>query len=172
MTGFLYFALYKQFKHTFHDYMGDKYDTTYIFLLASFTAELLTLGVQYPYDLIKCRLQSVNDKFQYKNLRHAFETEARNNGFFSLYRGVFPFLTTYCAFVTLQFTVYEKMIEHYKHKLGHDNFVKNEFWINCYAGFAAGSIAAAFTNCLEAITVAKQTNPELNIFNMVKKEGP
>lgn len=63
MTGFLYFALYKQFKHTFHDYMGDKYDTTYIFLLASFTAELLTLGVQYPYDLIKCRLQSVNDKF-------------------------------------------------------------------------------------------------------------
>lgn len=64
------------------------------------------------------------------------------------------------------------MIEHYKHKLGHDNFVKNEFWINCYAGFAAGSIAAAFTNCLEAITVAKQTNPELNIFNMVKKEGP
>lgn len=63
MTGFLYFALYKQFKHSFHDLLGDKYDSTYIFLLASFTAELLTLSVQYPYDLIKCRLQSVNDKF-------------------------------------------------------------------------------------------------------------
>ena len=64
-TGFMYFALYKLFKEKFRDYFGDSIDTAFIFLGASFIAEMCTLSVQYPYDLIKCRLQSVNYLFKY-----------------------------------------------------------------------------------------------------------
>ena len=39
------------------------------------------------------------------------------------------------------------------------------------AGLFAGIVAAAATNALEAITVAKQTNPEVNLNKMIRKEG-
>ena len=39
------------------------------------------------------------------------------------------------------------------------------------AGLLAGVIAAASTNALEAITVAKQTNPDRNLIKMIKQEG-
>ena len=56
ICGLMYFSLYKAFKGHFADYFGDSVDTAICFLLASFCAELITLSVQYPYDLIKCRL--------------------------------------------------------------------------------------------------------------------
>ena len=40
--------------------------------------------------------------------------------------------------------------------------------INCFAGFTAGSVAAALTNSLEAVTVAKQTNPQTNVLKMMQ----
>ena len=39
------------------------------------------------------------------------------------------------------------------------------------AGFSAGAFGACLTNGLESITVAKQTNPELNIANLVREQG-
>jgi hypothetical protein len=39
------------------------------------------------------------------------------------------------------------------------------------AGFIAGSLAAGITNSFESITVAKQTNPKTNIFEMIKQDG-
>ena len=63
--GFLYFAIYKYLKGTFGSYFGDSVDMAVCYMLASFSAETLTLLVQYPYDLIKCRLQSVNYIFKY-----------------------------------------------------------------------------------------------------------
>ena len=83
--GFLYFAIYKYLKGVMKDYFGDSIDDGLIFMLAAFSAETLTLLVQYPYDLIKCRLQSVNYVFKYQNLPHAFRKEIKNNGVRSLY---------------------------------------------------------------------------------------
>lgn len=54
--GFIYFSLYKLFKGVFKDYLGDEYNIAWTFFLASFGAELCTLVIYYPYDLIKCRL--------------------------------------------------------------------------------------------------------------------
>ena len=85
ICGFMYFSLYKAFKVYFTDYFGDSVDTAVSFLLASFCAELITLSVQYPYDLIKCRLQSVNYLFKYQNIPHAVTKEIKNNGIGALY---------------------------------------------------------------------------------------
>ena len=39
-----------------------------------------------------------------------------------------------------------------------------------FAGFVAGVVAASATNALEVVTVTKQTNPEMDIFAMIRKE--
>ena len=65
VAGFTYFALYKFLKDVYKELFGNNIDMAFIYLAASLTAESLTLSVQYPYDLIKCRLQSVNYVFKY-----------------------------------------------------------------------------------------------------------
>lgn len=54
--GFCFFAIYKVIKGYFKDYFDGSVDLAICYLLASFTTEVLTLSVKYPYDLIKCRL--------------------------------------------------------------------------------------------------------------------
>ena len=93
--------MYKVIKGYFKDYFDGTVDLAFCYLLAAFTTEVLTLCVKYPYDLIKCRLQSVNYIFTYQNLPHAFHKEVTTNGVMSLYRGAMPFLATYATFVTL-----------------------------------------------------------------------
>lgn len=61
--GFAYFTVYKILKGHFKEFFGDTIDMTLCYFLASFTAECICLLVKLPYDLIKCRLQSVNDRF-------------------------------------------------------------------------------------------------------------
>ena len=55
--GFIYFALYKFLKSIFKEStFGSTVDMWIIYMSASLLAETFTLSVQYPYDLIKCRL--------------------------------------------------------------------------------------------------------------------
>jgi Mitochondrial carrier protein len=101
ICGFIYFAGYKFLK----TYLSEKFEGTYnpalIFFMASFIAEFVTLLVYYPYDLIKCRLQSKNYHFKYHNLVHAFKKEISQGSILSLYRGSLPFLVTHCLFVSI-----------------------------------------------------------------------
>lgn len=62
-------------------------------------------------------------------------------------------------------------MQYKKQQLGLVEFKKQEIYINMQAGLFAGIVAAAATNALEAITVAKQTNPEVNLNKMIRKEG-
>lgn len=73
--GFIYFALYKLFKLYFREFFGETYNIAWTFFMASFVAEFFTLIVYYPYDLVKCRLQSKNYIFKYRNIPHAFKKE-------------------------------------------------------------------------------------------------
>lgn len=85
-----------------------------VFLLASMIAEVFTIIVYFPYDLVKCRLQSKNNIFKYKNLPHAFRSEINKNGLGGLYKGSFPFFITYTSFVTIQFPIYENLMHYFK----------------------------------------------------------
>jgi hypothetical protein len=123
-SGFAYFFLYKIFKMVFSSKF--QFDVGIVALMASFLAELITLIIRFPFDLVKCRLQSVNNVFKYKSLAHAFRKEVRNNGFFSLYTGLTPFLMTYCSFVALQFSIYEKLISIEKKRLTPEKFKQKE----------------------------------------------
>ena len=122
--GFSYFFLYKSIKLQLYETLGTDINPTYVFLSASVIAEIFTLLVHFPYDLIKCRLQSKNYIFKYKNLPHAFSKEIKSNGVTSLYQGAFPFLVTYVTFIALQFTIYEECMHHFKKKLDEIEFKK------------------------------------------------
>ena len=99
--GFSYFVIYKMIKSYLAEKFEGKVDMAVCYVLAAFVTECLTLSVKFPYDLIKCRLQSVNYVFKYQNLVHAFKKEIKKDGLKSLYRGSMPFLAMYATFVTL-----------------------------------------------------------------------
>jgi Mitochondrial carrier protein len=73
--GFIYFSLYKWFKMYFKERFEPSTNPAAVYFVASFTAEFFTLLIYYPFDLIKCRLQSKNYVFKYRSLPHAFTKE-------------------------------------------------------------------------------------------------
>jgi Mitochondrial carrier protein len=82
----------------YKEYFEGKVNLAFIYSTASLSAMILTLAVQYPFETIKVRLQSVNYIFKYQNLPHAFRKEVTQNGVRSLYSGAFPFLMTYSCY--------------------------------------------------------------------------
>ena len=171
LYGLVFFGTYKMMKGFFREYFDGKYDLGLCYLLASCVTETISLSVKYPYDLIKCRLQSVNYVFKYQDLPHAFRKEIRGNGVMSLYRGSMLFLATQATFTMLEIPIYERLMLFFKRKWGMEEFEKSELYANMISGLIAGVVAASLTNPLEALTVAKQTQPDLNVLQMVRQEG-
>eukprot|EP00356_Strombidium_inclinatum_P002219 CAMPEP_0170480424 /NCGR_PEP_ID=MMETSP0208-20121228/1269_1 /TAXON_ID=197538 /ORGANISM="Strombidium inclinatum, Strain S3" /LENGTH=198 /DNA_ID=CAMNT_0010752973 /DNA_START=349 /DNA_END=945 /DNA_ORIENTATION=+ len=153
IQGMVYFYTYKWLKLKMFELMGKEVSPTLVFMTASVLAEVFTLIVHFPFDMIKCRFQSMNHHYKYKSLPHAFIKEVGNRGVCSLYQGVGPFFATYVTFVGLQFTIYESYMDAMKKKYSKDDYQKHELSFNFYAGFLAGSVAAFFTNPLEVVTV-------------------
>ena len=54
--GFTFFSLYKLIKLKLYEIFGVTANPTMIFFIASIFAELATVTVHFPYDMIKCRL--------------------------------------------------------------------------------------------------------------------
>lgn len=61
-------------------------------------------------------------------------------------------------------------MQYRKETLGLEKFQEQELLVNMQAGLLSGIVAAAATNGLEAITVAKQTHPEINLTQLIKKQ--
>jgi len=72
LYGFIFFYFYKQIKLWFKEVFGDTINPIYVFISASLVAEAWAMVVGFPFDLIKCRLQSKNNLYKYKNLPEAF----------------------------------------------------------------------------------------------------
>jgi Mitochondrial carrier protein len=99
--GFIYFVLYKWLKNNMPELGGFKA------LIAGFFAETVAILYKFPFDLVKCRLQSVNYIFKYANWSHGLSKEYKLNGVPGLYNGVFPYLLCYTTFTAMQFSIYE-----------------------------------------------------------------
>lgn len=51
-----------------------------------------------------------------------------------------------------------------------EKFQENEFKNNLIASTLGGAIGSGLTNCLDVITVNKQTNPDTVIMDLIRKE--
>ena len=114
VCGFTFFYLYKTIKLQIYDIFGFEVNPTLVFFTASIAAECLTIIVYFPYDLVKCRLQTKNHLYEYKSLPQAFSKIIKSKGVFGLYQGCLPFLCTYATFIGIQFTMYEYLFNSYK----------------------------------------------------------
>jgi hypothetical protein len=97
LSGFIYFYLYKGLKVT----LKEKYEpetpsqNAAIYATASTIAEIATLTLYYPYEMIKVRLMTKNDVYKYDNLMDAFRKIILKDKIPGLYRGLFSFFITY-----------------------------------------------------------------------------
>ena len=74
--------------------------------------------------------------------------------------------------VSIQFTIYESVMKYFKLKYSKEEgeFEKKELQINMLAGFLAGAISSGLTNSFDMVTINKQTNPDLKIWEIIKTE--
>ena len=122
ICGFLYYSLYKFLKHFFKEKLGEDSDPAYSYALASVITGIINFYVSYPIDVIKCRFQSANHIFKYKNIPSAFKREIKENYGRSLFAGASPSLSSYITFVAIQYTVYEKTMDFFRQRYDAETF--------------------------------------------------
>lgn len=55
-VGFVYFVIYKVMKDVVKERLSEGSDLALCYLLSSLISQVLCLSIEYPYDLVKCRL--------------------------------------------------------------------------------------------------------------------
>ena len=123
----------------------------------------------YPFDLIKCRIQTKNSRYQYKNLIHAFSTEIKKNGILGLYAGAPPSMMSSTLGTSVQFTVYESVIKYIKDNNSKKFEEKEALWV-VFASILSGIASSLICNAPEALVVLKQTEPESKLINFIRRE--
>ena len=63
LYGFTFFLIYKDIKDYMHEKFEDKFSPALVSVVASTIGETLTLGVCFPFELVKARLMSKNHIF-------------------------------------------------------------------------------------------------------------
>jgi len=140
-----------------------------IYLAAAFTAQTITLGVYYPFDLIKIRLQTSNKRYKYRSIPEAFRREVRQNGIGSLYRGAVPYIMTSIVSTCIWFTIYESVIKNFKENDSQLYQQKEPMYV-IIASVLSGSVASFLCNGPEALVALKQAHPEQTMMQLMKQE--
>ena len=72
-----------------------------IYASSSTMAEIVSLFIYYPYELVKIRLLTKNDHFKYTSVSDAFFKITHQDGVRGMYRGVFTFFFAFMGQYTL-----------------------------------------------------------------------
>ena len=198
VSSFIYFVLYKNFKESVKFHMDrhniDKTSLSSVFIMsagASTLANLMAIGIYYPYDLVKTRMQIVGE-YNYKNIADAIHKIIKEgNGKFILnnfFRGFTLFALTFVSFTTLEFSIYETVMM-YLAKTHKDNSVtknpnhqthENQVIDDTHtheeknmshvllASTIAGGVGGLLTNPLEFLVVNKQADPKMTVRSAFK----
>ncbi len=67
--------------------------------------------IYYPYELVKIRLLTKNEQYQYSSVSDAFVKITRKEGISGLYRGCISFFFAFLGQYTMQMTTYELLID-------------------------------------------------------------
>lgn len=72
-----------------------------------------------------------------------------------LYQGALPFLITYCSCVSIQFTIYEYIMQKFRNSANKDDpsYESRETIVNIFASFLGGAVGSALTNSFDVLTV-------------------
>ena len=90
ISGYLYFYIYKGTKV----FLKDKFHPSStsmlaaIYLSASMISEIISLFIYYPFELVKVRILTKNDKFQYYSASDGFRKIIKEQSFPGIYKGL------------------------------------------------------------------------------------
>ncbi|TNV72165.1 hypothetical protein FGO68_gene6035 [Halteria grandinella] len=187
MYGYIYFALYKGLKVYLKENLGNESAEgrsagmkAAIYASASTVAEILALCIYYPFELIKVRFMTMNDKYKYYSVTDAMYKISTTDpkGPIGLYRGVLTFFFTFMGQYTLQMTAYELISERIKDKPKYDEHgllipvdIYRENMHVIQSSIMSGAIAALFTNFLEVIVFRQQSGNGQSVAQILKEEG-
>jgi Mitochondrial carrier protein len=107
LYGYLYFYLYKGVKGHLKEsdtYRNSSHSTglrALIYASSSTIAEIISLFIYYPWELVKIRLLTKNDLYKYESVSDAFVKILRKDGATGLYRGVYYFFLAFMGQYTL-----------------------------------------------------------------------
>jgi len=195
ISSFVYFMLYKKAK----DYMKvkmevhniDKTSLLSVFAMsagASTFANLWAIGLYYPFDLVKTRMQIVGE-YKYKNIADAFYNIGKEGKSSwkvqNFFRGFGIFSLTFITFTTLEFSIYETIMMYLAGrsrsdiKTSHNSDVDGIFEHKevkhvshiLIASCIAGAIGGLLTNPLEYLVVNKQAHSKMKISEILKSRS-
>ncbi len=182
--GIVYFTLYKKakifIKKIWKSDDNDKnaFRSFMRYFLAAIISEVAALVVYFPFEVMKTRLQTSNDRYKYKSLPDAFKKILHSSGergpksLMSLYSGCGPFFAMFTLYTAIQFTCYEEMMRILKID---ESSLEPEWNIKMpkvlLASVISGAVASLSTNWLEVFTVKKQIDPTVSLRRIWKEEG-
>lgn len=161
LYGYLYFYIYKGFKHyvkdtdTFRENNQSTPLKALVYASASTVAEIVSLFIYYPFELTKIRLLTKNDVYRYTSVSDAFIKIVKLDGIPGLYRGLVTFFFAFMGQYTLSMTTYELLMDSTLKELGSEKMKEHENFYVLRASVISGVIAALLTNSLEVIVLRK-----------------
>lgn len=124
-SGLVFFYAYRKIKLWMSLYLIDQESKEmslwHVFMMsagASVIAEILSLGFYYPYDLIKTRMQSMHDKYRYRNITDAgikMMNESTTMQFKNFYKGSFLYSINFVSLIAIELSLYESFLAYLKH---------------------------------------------------------
>jgi hypothetical protein len=158
--GYLYFYMYKGIKCYMKEsemYQNSK-STSFralIYASSSTIAEVISLLIYYPYELVKIRLLTKNDIYKYESVSDAFVKIVRKDGVRGLYRGCVSFFFAFLGQYTMQMTTYELLTDGIIKEKGLDHYHEHQNFYVIRSSVISGIIAGFITNPLEVIVLRK-----------------
>ena len=164
VAGYVYFLIYKGMKTELKDRYKPQTQkqTSAIYIFSSILAEIVTLGLYYPYEVIKVRYIAKNQEFGYRGIADGMKKIVINEGFSGLYRGGYYFLINYVMSFTIQMSIYETYMDLKKRKWGIESFKQHENRYVIEASLLGGAFSGILMNSFECIVYLRISEQQKN----------
>ncbi|KAL9651250.1 hypothetical protein ABK040_006251 [Willaertia magna] len=179
-AGAIYFGGYEYIKKKLLPYF-DKDNSSFVFMIAGSSAELLSSAIFIPCEVIKCRYQtsSLKESLKNTNVIKSMLEIIQKEGVKGLYSGYSASIARDVPYSALQFFLYEvlkKKVIYWNHNTKNQNISKNihdemnniNFLQTIVIGGIAGGTAAIFTNPMDVLKTRLQANNSVNTYGNKK----
>lgn len=158
VSNIAYFMLYENLNKLSKVYFDTVDDSRYwkkmrycIPLITSPLAELISLMVYLPFDIVRTRLQVNKPEFEYKGMKDGISNIVKNEGLLRIYKASHIYLLNTCLYAGLQMWFYELTRAAILKNINSDRKHKLELHESFLASFVVSAVATVFVNPLDVI---------------------
>jgi solute carrier family 25 (mitochondrial S-adenosylmethionine transporter), member 26 len=162
-TGIIYFVIYDTINHHFKDLFENTSHVSLCHMGAGTMAEVATLIVRNPFEVVKQNLQVQNE---HHTVKQVFSSVYRNRGFRGLYSGFWSYVLRECPTSAVQMPVYEIL-----KKVRTPKESKLSFWENAQNGAFSAVVAAIFTNPIDVVKTHMMTSASEKSLGLIATFG-